>query len=218
MLRNELIEQLGSRILSISLSHPTRVGIDGIDASGKTRLADELAEFLTSSGRQIIRSSVDGFHHPKAHRLRNGEGPDSYYYDSHNYPLIVESVLAPLGPGGSRRVRVARFDFRTDSEVDSPEVRAEDDAILLMDGIFLQRPELFDHWDLRIFLHTEFDTSLQRGLERDTDLFGSGDKTISRYKTRYVPGQKLYLDQVRPHEIADIGINNDDWRNPILLR
>jgi uridine kinase len=213
-----MLTLLVDRVIEIDLPHPTRVGIDGIDASGKTCLADELAERLASSGRVIIRASVDGFHHPKEHRFRNGEGPESYYYDSHNYPLIVESLLGPLGPGGSRKFQVARFDFRRDASVDSPTESAPDNAILLMDGIFLQRPELIDHWDLRIFLHATFDTSLQRGLERDTDLFGSGDKTLSRYETRYVPGQKMYLEQVRPHEIADVVIDNDDWRNPRLLR
>ena len=218
MERHEILDLLGDRILQLSVPHPVRVGIDGIDASGKTRLADELADWLAPSGRQIIRASVDGFHHPKAHRFRAGQGPESYYHDSHNHPLMIESLLAPLGPGGSRRFRVARFDFRTDSEVDAPVEIADEDGILLMDGIFLQRPELFGYWDLRIFLHTEFETSLQRGLERDTDLFGSGDKTVERYRTRYVPGQEMYLAQVAPADRADIVIDNDDWRNPIVVK
>ena len=48
------------RIASVSLPHPTRVAINGVDAAGKTTLADALVAPLEELGRPVIRASVDG--------------------------------------------------------------------------------------------------------------------------------------------------------------
>ena len=71
---------------------------------------------------------------------------------------------------------------------------------LVVDGIFLQRPELDDLWDLRIWIEIEFDAALDRALARDAHLMDVRD----RYERRYIPGQRLYLAEVGPRERADI--------------
>jgi uridine kinase len=45
-----------------------RVGIDGIDASGKTRFADELALALQACGRDTVRVSADDWHQQRVLR------------------------------------------------------------------------------------------------------------------------------------------------------
>ena len=62
MKRAQLLEQLAHRIIEIKLPHPVRVAIDGVDAAGKTALADELAAFTEAKNRPVIRASIDGFH------------------------------------------------------------------------------------------------------------------------------------------------------------
>jgi hypothetical protein len=37
-----------------------------------------------------------------------------------------------------------------------------------------------------------------------------------KYARRYVPGQRLYLDQARPSERADIVLSNEDLERPKL--
>ena len=61
--RQEVIQHIANRIEALDLGHPTRVGIDGVDAAGKTTLADELAEWLTapeepSFGLQSMDSTI----------------------------------------------------------------------------------------------------------------------------------------------------------------
>lgn len=72
---------------------------------------------------------------------------------------------------------------------------------LVADGVFLQRPELADLWDLRIWLDISFDAALERAVVRDAELF---DDVRARYERRYLPGQRLYLDEVDPRSCADI--------------
>lgn len=44
-----------------------------------------------------------------------------------------------------------------------------------------------------------------------------GDADKHRYEMRYLPGQKLYLNQCHPAEHADIVINNEDFNNPEIV-
>ena len=218
MKRSQLLDELASRIIRVELPHPTRVAIDGVDAAGKTTLAEELVTPLQAHGRPVIRASIDGFHHP-AH-IRHSRGPTSpegYYYDSFNYQGLTESLLAPLGPGGSRRYVSAVFDYRTDAEVQSPIRVAEVNAVLLFDGVFLLRPEVMGYWDFTIFVEAAFETTLARAEQRDAVLFGSVEGVRERYERRYIPGQKLYFDKCRPRERAEVVIDNNDPRNPAVL-
>ncbi len=138
MKRQELLSQLSAIILSIKIGHPLRVAIDGVDGSGKTFIANEFAEILKESGRQIVRVSVDSFHNPREARYSRGRNsPEGYYLNSFNNNALIENVLAPLGPNGNLRYKKAVFDYKTNSEILSPAEEADRDAILLMDGIFL---------------------------------------------------------------------------------
>jgi uridine kinase len=214
----QLIEQLTDILVAVRRPHPVRVALDGVDAAGKTTLADALAPAIRRRGRPVIRASVDGFHRPRAERRRRGpESPEGYYHDSFDYPALRAHLLLPLGPGGDRQYRRAVFDFRTDSPVVAPPVAALADAILLCDGVFLLRPELDDCWDYRIFVAVDLAVALQRAVGRDQALFGGAEATRRRYLTRYIPGQQLYLRAVRPQERADAVVANDDPLHPGLL-
>jgi uridine kinase len=153
MTRDGLVAYLTEVIDALQRPHPLRVGIDGPDAAGKTTLADELASELRARQRTVIRASIDGFHRPRAERYRQGEdSPHGYYDDSFDSDALRSNLLDPLGPNGNRRYRTATFDFRTDAPRPAAWAVAPDDAVLLFDGVFLLRPELFGGWDLRVFV------------------------------------------------------------------
>jgi len=203
----------GSRLVQIG--HPVRVAIDGVDASGKTTLANELAEWVARLGCPVIRASVDGFHRPRQERHRRGAGsPEGYFYDAFDYPAVRQALLTPLGPKGDRCYRTAAFDFRTDTPVRSEALIAPENAILLFDGVFLLRPELNDGWDFRIFVDVDFETCLSRACRRDLDLFGSAEETRRRYEQRYIPGQRIYMETVDPRSKADVIVDNRDPAEP----
>ena len=216
--RSQFLEELASRVVDIEQPHPLRVAIDGPDAAGKTTLAQELIEPLQSYGRPVIRASIDGFHNPARIRYRRGAtSPEGYYYDSFNYHALTASLLTPLGPGGSRQYVRAVFDYRTDSEVQIPTQVAEANAVLLFDGVFLLRSALMEYWDFTIFVEAAFEVTLARAERRDAVLFGSIEEIRRRYEQRYIPGQKLYFDEYRPKERANVVIDNNDPQNPVML-
>ena len=217
MTRDSLLAELAAAIGGTARSHPVRVAIDGVGVSGKTVLADELADSLAGLGRSVIRASIDGFHRPRHQRYEVGStSPEGYLDDSFDYDAVRSCLLAPLGPGGSLRYRTAVFDFRTESPVDSPERIADPNAVLLFDGVFVLREELREFWDFSIFVDAGFDVTLARALERDLSLFGSERAVRERYESRYIPGERLYLERCRPGERADAVVRNDEPANPAL--
>ena len=218
MRRSELLELLGGLLLEREPPHPLRVAIDGPDGAGKTMLGDELAEQL-SGKRPVIRAGIDGFHNPRAYRLRRGaDSPEGYFLDSFDYEALRALLLDPLGPGGSRRYRRALFDYRADEKVAAPEEEASDDSILLFDGVFLLRPELRVFWDFSIFVRAGFDETLRRAEERDRELMGGAQAVRERYRKRYIPGQELYFSRCAPQDVADVVIDNTDVNEPKLRR
>ena len=136
MKRKELLKHLATVILEKQKDSPVLVGIDGVDASGKTTLAEDLVNELKGSGRPVIRASIDGFHNPKSIRYTKGEAsPEGYYFDSFNHKAMTEVLLDPLS-SGKLQYKTAVFDYRTDSEVVLPVQTATKDSILIMEGIF----------------------------------------------------------------------------------
>jgi hypothetical protein len=95
---------------------------------------------------------------------------------------------------------------------------AAPDAVLIADGAFLQRPELDEYWDLRIYVDVSFETVLRRGAERDAAWMDSPQAAAHRYRTRYIPGEQLYITQIAPAARAQLVINNEDPAHPVLTR
>jgi uridine kinase len=218
MTRSSVLRRLIELVLAVDRPHPIRVAVDGIDAAGKTMLADTLAVLIKCRGRPVIRASVDGFHRPRADRHRRGaDSPEGYFHDAFDYPTLRAALLDPLGRGGNRRYRSATFDFRRNAPVRAPLRVAPVDAVLLVDGVFLLRPELADAWDFRIFVEVPFEEALRRACLRDSVLFGSAGAVRERYLRRYFPAQRKYLDTLRPRERAEVVVVNTDPEHPVLL-
>jgi uridine kinase len=215
--RADAIGLIADRLVKLEPGHPARIAVDGITAAGKTTLANELAAVVTERGRPAHRLSMDGYHHRRAHRHRRGrDSADGYYEDAYNFPEFVRGVLVPLGPGGSREYRRRIIDLPTDEPIDEPPVLAEPDAILIVDGSFLQRPELAAHWDLVVFVHTSFAAAKDRGSRRDARAFGGVEPARAAFDTRYHAASRRYLTEVDPAARADIVIGNDTIDEPVI--
>ncbi|MEE8042985.1 MAG: hypothetical protein V3T15_09340 [Pseudomonadales bacterium] len=215
MKREELLIVIAQRIAQIQVAHPLRVAIDGIDGAGKTFFADEIAAVLAAGQRQIIRASVDNFHRPSRKRYALGRlSPQGYYQDAFDYPQLIAHLLAPLGAGGSRRFRTRIFDHRRDVSEVSPVARAQWDAILLLDGVFLQRHELNAHVDHSIYLKVDRPEALRRAAARD----GSSTAIDDPLNRRYIDAHGLYFAQCDPEANADVLVLNQPLHDPSILR
>lgn len=215
--RVALLNDLAEMIANISSVRPIRVAIDGRTASGKTTLANELAASLKDKRRDVIRTSIDGFHRPKIERYARGRhSAEGYYYDARDLPAINALLLAPLGPDGNRWYRTASFDLDNDRPIEQHQQFASFDAILIVDGTFLQRPELRDGWDLAIFVEASEQISEQRGIDRDAERLGGVEAAHQLYAERYRPAFDLYERLCTPASASDVIFNNDNFDRPVI--
>ena len=189
------------------------VAIDGPDAAGKTTLADQVAGRL---GGDAVRASVDDFHRRAAERAARGAlSPDGYYWDT--FALDDVHVLLDSFAAGADEVTTRTFDLRADV----PSIhrqRVPRRAALLVDGVFLLRPELRAHWDVTVYLHVSEAVTIERALQRDVQLFGDEQTVLTRYRSKYLPGQALYRSIAGPLESADLVIDNTAPNAPVILR
>lgn len=201
------------------------VGIDGPDGAGKTTLADRLADVLQvtrwkTPQQQVttLRASVDGFNRPRAQRYERGElSGKGYYLDSFDYPALLNGCLLPFIAGESA-LRTTTYEHSGDAEQNIDAVAVPARAVLVVDGVFLLRPELRELWTLSVYLRVSPQETLRRAHRRDLQLFGSAEEINRRYLGRYLPGQALYRERADPEGRADILVDNERTDAPRIQR
>jgi uridine kinase len=217
--RESVIAAVVALIAAMPNDHPVRVAIDGPDAAGKTTLADELREPLEGAQRSVVRVSIDGFLRPRAERSEGGaQSAVGYYREAFDADEFIRLVLVPLRRGGDRTIRSAAYDYRADMRTVGEPVVVSDEAVVVVDGVFLQRPSFRDDWDVIVYVHVSEQETLVRARVRDVELFGGIDETERRYRERYLPAQELYRNEADPIASAHVLIDNEDPERPVLLR
>lgn len=139
---------------------------------------------------------------------------EGFWLDSYDYEALERDVLAPLQPDGSGFYRCGSTDLERDVHLELEPLQAPDDAVVLIEGIFLHRDELKQWWDYSLWLEVPFEESARRMIERD----GFSKDTDDRKVQRYIDGQRLYFEACRPWERASLVVDNSDWSAPRVIR
>lgn len=96
-------------------------------------------------------------------------------------------------------------------------VRAHERPVIV-DGVFLHRPELRDLWDLSVYRHVTDDEVLRRAAVRDAPRMGPPDEVERRYRARYPPAQELYRREADPLAAASVVVDTTGPEEPAVLR
>ncbi len=194
------------------------VAVDGLDGAGKSVFADGLAEVFAETGDAVFRAGIDGFHRPRTERYARGRrSPEGFYLDSYDYATFRRVLIDPFRDGaqtaGTTGFQLSAFDVARDAPVESQWVTAPLDAVLVVDGIFLHRPELRDLWDWSVWLDVPFEISYGRMALRD----GSDPDPDAPSNVRYRQGQEIYLNESQPREAASVVVDNSDLAHPRIV-
>ncbi|CAN7190402.1 MULTISPECIES: hypothetical protein [Microbacterium] len=208
--RSAVLSQLWDEIESLRPDDRILVALDGFDGAGKTHLSHELsAQARRREGRPVVGVSIDGFHRPKAERIAAGTGPEGFYSGSYRYDAFRACVVDSLRAHGA--ITPAVWDVGRDEPVDPAPIAVPPTGVVLVDGIFLQRPEIAAVWDATVWVHAPFEVSVPRGNARFPGSHDPDPEAPSN--RRYVGGQRLYVAEARPQERATWV-----WDNTVLDR
>ncbi|WP_150308479.1 nucleoside/nucleotide kinase family protein [Planctomonas psychrotolerans] len=208
--RDEVLAQLADEFLHNYGRGRTVLAIDGRDGAGKTIFAADLATVLRKRGRSVVTASIDAFHRPRAERYARGRTGETYYADAFDYSTFRRVLVEPFRLAGSAAFVLEAFDVRRDAPIEPRWTTAPDDAILIVDGVFLHRPELVGLWNYSIWLEVPLEVTSARMAERD----GADPDPGAESNRRYVDGQDRYARAVDPRRKASVIVDNTDPSHP----
>jgi len=181
------------------------LAVDGIDGAGTTPFADLLAGRFDRKGQAVARASIDGFQHSREERNARGrDSAEGHYRDSYDYDIFHRYLIEPFKLIGSAGFVTAVFDYLADAPLELRWETTQPDSTLIVDGVFLNRPELRELWNYSIWLDVPHDVAEVRVLQRD----GIAGQERNR------GGQALYLADADPRGAATATIDNTDVASP----
>ena len=202
--RSDTIAALADEILHNYAKGRVMVAIDGVDGAGKTVFANDLAAAIEATGHAVARATIDDFHAPSAVRYARGtDSPEGFYLDSFDYDSFRSALVVPFKSGGDFSTGV--FDHLADAAAPRHPQSAPADTIMIVDGIFLNRPELRGIWNYSVWLDVPTEIAEERVRGRAVD---------NATGPRYTGGQELYIAEAGPRLRAVAIIDNTDYDHP----
>jgi uridine kinase len=91
-------------------------------------------------------------------------------------------------------------------------------TVLVVDGVFLLRPELRGLWTISAYLRVSAREWLGRTHRRDLELLGSPSRLQGPDRRRTLPGRDPSLRSCDPERLADVLIDNERTDRPRIER
>jgi len=210
---NSLYKEIAQDIIQSKAPSKTLiVGINGVDTSGKTVFTNELTAYLTKQGYPVTKVHLDDFHNPSKIRSAGTCPVTSYLENAFNTDLLVDEILRPIKINNHLNVSLDLLDLESDTHTNHKDYTCNDESIVLLEGVLLFRPAINKWLDFRIYLDITFEDVIRRAVSRDKHLFGN--RVLDKYKEKYIPVQKKYINTHNPIGQADILINNSNYNKP----
>jgi len=188
------------------------IAVDGVDGSGKSTFADTLAAVISS--RPVIIIRVDDFLNLREVRYQRGrDSPEGFWLDTYDYESLYRDILVPLRRDGNGCYQPMTTDHWQDVRLFPEPLQAPENAVVIVEGMFLHRDELADWWDYSCFLDVPFTETARRMAVRD----GSHPDPEHESMRRYVRGQRLYFESAKPWQRATRVVDNTDPAAPRIL-
>lgn len=158
----EVFQKLADSIIK---SNKRLIGINGVDTSGKTRFADNFAQYLESIGRKVCVIHIDDYHNPLEIRRSGLNEIDAYYNNAFDYAQLISELIEPLSQNGSIYKDVICLDLDADTYSKKINYSIDNETIIILEGVLLYRPPLAGYIDFKVFLDMSFDEVLKRALD-----------------------------------------------------
>ena len=164
---------------------PYIIGINGIDCAGKTSLAKDLSGRLKQSGIKNEICHIDDFNDPKVEK-ETYQAFASGNWNENDFDIYYESII------DFQKARAA---------VEAATVKNE---IVIVEGIFIFRPQLKITFNYRIYLEVDASVALTR-FEQRRRLQGDV-RPVEIFTDIWVRAHNKYVSEVHPQKISNLVI------------
>ncbi|HXC70267.1 MAG TPA: hypothetical protein VN644_09840 [Pyrinomonadaceae bacterium] len=203
----DVVRKILERRANIPESRSLVVGVSGIDGCGKGYLATQLRAHLALLGVIPAILNVDGWLNLPQKRFVQSAPAVNFYENAIRFEQFFTQLVLPLRERRSIHV-VADVVEETASEYRKHAYDYDDVSVVLVEGIFLFKPQYRKYFDLAIWIDCSFPTALARAIDRGQEGLSPAN-TIAAYDTIYFPAQRIHLAQDKPRENADLIFEND---------
>ena len=178
-----------------SINRPFVVGINGIDCSGKTTFAKAMSKYF--SYYKIVNNhlDIDTFNNP----VIESETYQAYVSDSWDeedlnkyYKLIINYSDAIRAVSESKKIY----------------------PIVILEGIFIYKPQLADLFDLKIYLDINISLGRKRFAKRRS--LKQDKRPFEIYDEIWMLSHIRYESEVHPKQLGDLVIDYNDESKPVL--
>jgi uridine kinase len=204
---DEVVRKILERRANIPDTRSLLVGVSGIDGCGKGYLAAQLQAHLTFYGVFPAILSVDGWLNLPEKRFDRSAPAANFYENAVRLDQFFSELVLPLRDRRSIHL-VADFVEETASTYRKHTYDYQDVSVVLVEGIFLFKPQYRRCFDLTIWVECSFPTALARAIDRAQEGLSPAN-TIAAYDTIYFPAQRLHLGRDKPRQNADLIFEND---------
>ena len=189
----------------MNLKKPYLIGIAGGSASGKTYLLNALLNHFNSD--EICLISQDHYYKPQAEQLVDENGQINYDLPEGIDKTKLLADIDQLLLGNS----IQKLEYTFNNPAAKPkELTIHPAPIIVIEGLFIFHfQELFNAFDLKIFIDADHDIKLTRRLERDqTERGYSKDSILYQWHNHVMPAFDQYL--LPYQDQCDIIIHNNN--------
>lgn len=202
-----LVESILEKYKEMPAKQCLLAGISGIDASGKGFVTARLADQIRRRGFNVANINIDGWLDLPEVRFDARNPAENFYENAIRFSEMFDKLIFPLKENGSVNL-TADFAEETADRFRKHEYVYRNIDLILVEGIFLFKNELVNHFDLKIWIDCSFETALTRAVARAQEGLSEAE-TVRAYREIYFPAQKIHFAKDRPQEAADLVWHND---------
>lgn len=182
---NEIINE---KIENLLKNGRAVIAVDGMCASGKSTLADEIQGTF---GGTVIRA--DSFFLPFDMRSeeRLGEPGGNFHYERF-YDEIIKNLSS------SQPFSYGVFDC--ESGKISNCVTVDEKRLVIIEGSYCMHPILKAEYDLKVFCKTDNKTQLERILKRN------GKRMLKMFEAKWIPFENKYFSTYNIQKLCDVTV------------
>ncbi|WEG07772.1 uridine kinase [Microbacterium horticulturae] len=127
------------------------VAVDALPSTPTVGFADAFAAVIAEDGSDVFRASADGFLIPRGRR-RTIEREPAWVDEETFRRVLVDPFRNGAHTSAATGFQLQAWDEQRDQSTEARWVTAGDDAVLLVDGPFLNTPSLRGIWHFSVWL------------------------------------------------------------------